>query len=471
MRSSGAASSMTETCADPEPPAGPAEARQTAVRSTRRAPSGSVVQLASASYIVVALGAVTGPIMARALGPAGRGEVAAAYAFTGMAYLVLAAGVPQAIGSFVMQSPSREAQLLRTALLYSWALVPLSVGAGALVAIGPLAEASTAARFGSFVLVAKVPLGVYGACNENFLRARGDLRSISILRVAPILAMAVAVIGGGLFGVLSVSFVIGVSAVADVVAFVAQRRLAGVHPSGSVPFRPMFSFGIKNSAGDLAQFGNGKLDKVLVAPVLGAADLGYYAVAATVASLPGAFAQALGVRAFGDVGNAPDPDAKVDRTERVLRLSVLTTGLGCLVLAVTCVPLIRLAFGSDFDPAVMPALLLLPGVPFAAMANAGRSCSLALGRPGLSSAAQIAGLVITLPGLALLLPRYGVAGAAAVTSCSHGVVAATTVMLLRRDGVRNVVPRLKDLHELAGLTRLRLRSTLHRVHRRRTSSP
>src|SRR3712207_9548424 len=61
----------------PQPTEGAAVARR-----------GSVVTLASASFLATAFGLVTGPLVARALGPSGRGEVAAATVYATLVTLL-----------------------------------------------------------------------------------------------------------------------------------------------------------------------------------------------------------------------------------------------------------------------------------------------------------------------------------------------------------------------------------------------
>src|SRR4051812_7293701 len=64
-------------------------------RSHRR--RGSVMRLATAGYLAAALGIVTGPLVARSLGPTGRGEYAAVLTYSGFAVVLVGLGVTQSI--------------------------------------------------------------------------------------------------------------------------------------------------------------------------------------------------------------------------------------------------------------------------------------------------------------------------------------------------------------------------------------
>src|SRR5947209_7913495 len=85
------------------------------------------------SVALYALGALSGPLLARSLGPAGRGDVAAIMAPATVLSLVLSFGMPNAAAYFVDSVP--ESRLLLTATTFGvlvggpicavlWALSP-----------------------------------------------------------------------------------------------------------------------------------------------------------------------------------------------------------------------------------------------------------------------------------------------------------------------------------------------------------
>jgi O-antigen/teichoic acid export membrane protein len=117
--------------------------------------------------------------------------------------------------------------------------------------------------------------------------------------------------------------------------------------------------------------------------------------------------------------------------------------------------LLPVAFGSRFEEAAAPFLLLLPGVLGALLLAIFTNALVASGAPGLSSLGPIASLVV---GLALdfaLIPSLGASGAAAAASAAFfagGVTALLAYRTRERFGWRELLwPRRGDLDILRAL--------------------
>jgi O-antigen/teichoic acid export membrane protein len=115
---------------------------------------------------------------------------------------------------------------------------------------------------------------------------------------------------------------------------------------------------------------------------------------------------------------------KLDRIESLTsdltRYVFLTTSLlaiGMYVLAGRFVPLY---FGAEFTATVEPLALLLPGVVGFALARPIYAVNKASGRLGLLVGALGIAAAFNLGANALLIPRYGLPGAAVATSASYG---------------------------------------------------
>jgi O-antigen/teichoic acid export membrane protein len=91
-----------------------------------------------------------------------------------------------------------------------------------------------------------------------------------------------------------------------------------------------------------------------------------------------------------------------------------------------------------------------------------RQCANALGRPQYSSWGQIVALVLTVAGLPLVLPRFGIAGAAVISSVAYVTRLTITMTLLRKVGVTGTTPGPDDVRWL--VRRLMSRLTNLRRH-------
>jgi O-antigen/teichoic acid export membrane protein len=83
--------------------------------------------------------------------------------------------------------------------------------------------------------------------------------------------------------------------------------------------------------------------------------------------------------------------------------------------------LIRFAFGGLFDGSIVACRILLPGALVTGLNFVLYNAASAMGRPGLASYAEGAGVIVTAVGLCFLVPRYGYIGAAIVSSLAYTV--------------------------------------------------
>lgn len=195
--------------------------------------------------------------------------------------------------------------------------------------------------------------------------------------------------------------------------------------------RRMLGFGVRDQLRVVGDVGNTRLDMAVMPAFLSAAAIGHYSVAVSAASIVILLFGALGhvVGALATSSSAEEGARLVQRTTRMVLVSGFVTAL---VLGVTAPSLIRIAYGSDFAESVEPLRLLLPGCVLWAAGGILGGGLRAVGRPGAASIAQAFGLVVTVVGLSLLLPRWGIVAAAGTSTLAYTTVFVVLVFLLRR---------------------------------------
>ena len=413
---------------------------------------GSVARLAGATYVGTLLGLVTGPIIARALGATGRGELAAVATYAGLAAVVLGLGVPNAVGYRVANTLDDAGALLGTVMRYAAILVVPSVALAVLVAYGPLAHLSSAGRMGTLVLVSLAPLAVVGGALEATVRARGELGTLARLRLLPLGFAAAVTTALWATNKLTVGSAVAITVSASLLSLAATAVAVGRRPRRGSALGPLVGFGARSLLGGLALAASSRLDQALIAPMLGPRDLGVYAVAATVSLLPLGATAAIAARAFGTIAEAPEDDRPRLAATYVRRAVVVAVAL-CLGLAVVIPVMLPLLYGHEFRGAILPTLLLLPATIAMSGAGSAEASLHVLGRPGAASLAQACGTVVTVVGLLVALPRFGITGAAVVTSVDFIVTLGIQIVFLRRLGAHGFAPCADDWHLL--VTRLR----------------
>jgi O-antigen/teichoic acid export membrane protein len=93
--------------------------------------------------------------------------------------------------------------------------------------------------------------------------------------------------------------------------------------------------------------------------------------------------------------------------------------------------LINVVYGQAFDAAGGLTRILVPGIVALVGAQIAISLLNAAGRPGLGSAVLIPSTIITVVGLILFLPTFGVTAAAVVSTVAYGAMFVVALIALR----------------------------------------
>jgi O-antigen/teichoic acid export membrane protein len=111
--------------------------------------------------------------------------------------------------------------------------------------------------------------------------------------------------------------------------------------------------------------------------------------------------------------------------------------------------LLRTVFGGEFMPAATALQLLLISLLFIALHGASRNVFLAYDRLGVESWIMAAGVVVNVALNLLLIPRFGLNGAAFATATADGAILVLCAFAIERFGVRPAL-RLLLVPLLAG---------------------
>lgn len=411
-------------------------------------------RLTVSSYLLVPLTAIiSGPLLAHALGPVGRGELAAVLAPLALANIIATFGFHEAATYFVARAEHSSVRI-------AWLAVGLSVLTGGLAAVAlwflaPLLLANAPRAVHPLQLLAlSLPLsigfaGARGvvAGTQQFGRVSLERAGASLGRLA-VLGVAALTIG------LTVSNAAVISVVVPIVfSLVLIAPLRGTATGGSegLPASTFLTYSMHASIGTFGTILILQLDQALMVPLSSTAQLGFYAVAVSLAGLPAAAVQGVRDVVFSySAVMASDPQlvARSSRVSVALCVPVVIIG------AVLCKPVVPLLFGSDFAPAVlMSQVLLAAALPSTVTAVIGAGL-MSAGRQRMRSMIMLGGAALTVVLVVLLVPRYGGEGAATASLLTYVVVALLClVAYTRATGVSLrdcLVVRRSDLRRTAG---------------------
>jgi O-antigen/teichoic acid export membrane protein len=370
----------------------------------------------ASSGAIQALNVVTGVLLARALGPAGRGEFAAVMLWPGLFATVGALGVGEAITYHAARGTSAPGTLVGSALALGAAQATV-LTAGAAVTIGRvLGHQGADARAAAQVYLAYIPLSFL--CTY-LLSVLGGLRRFAAFQALRALVIALTALGlvalaaaGTLAVRTAVLVYLGANLVTALAAVVALRlwKLRLEVDPGLV--RGLLSFGARSHGGNVASMLNERLDQLVMSVFLPPVSLGLYVVAVTMTSVTGLVGGSAATVALPSVASADSAGERVRQARHLVGVTLLAS-VAVTVPVIAALPwLIRTFFGDAYAAAAGPGRVLL----LAAVAlSAGRVLGAllrAVGRPLDAGLAELFALVATVLGLVLLLPALGLAGAA-----------------------------------------------------------
>jgi O-antigen/teichoic acid export membrane protein len=383
---------------------------------------------------IYTLGLLTGPIIAHALGPTGRGELAAVVVPSAVLAWILAFGLPLA-ASYHLGERS-ESEVLWTATTFGFVVGgPLAV---VLWFAGPayLAGHSPTTILWARVFIVALPLSVGTQAALEVLRRRSAGRTWNAWRAAPFAITALGLVVLALTDRLTLASAFFVSFAGSMTPtlLLASRLWVSWPPRASwTTFRLMLPYAWRTAAASSANSLTARLDQVVLAGAVAPAQLGLYAVAVTASSASNPLTAGISLALFGNLRE----DIEAGRRSARFRRSVIATGMVSLVTAVAIGALAPLllgvAFGDAFAAAATPLRILLAGQVALDLVYAVSTGLYAEGRPGDASRAAVLGGAVTVAGLVLLVPRWGINGAAAVTTVANaGQLAYLSVRLRSR---------------------------------------
>lgn len=182
--------------------------------------------------------------------------------------------------------------------------------------------------------------------------------------------------------------------------------------------RAQLRFGLQGELGNVLQLVNYRFDQLVVAAYGGATDVGIYSVAIAVAESLWLISTAVVMVLTPRLTSATAADA-ADFAPFVCRTVLLGNGLLALAIAAASPFLLEAVFGSDAGSSVAPTLWLLPGVVAMSGGLTLSSYVFSRGRPILTTVSTAATVVVTLILDLVLIPRFGIQGAAAASSVAY----------------------------------------------------
>lgn len=400
-------------------------------------PYGSSVLVTVAANAVSALVALaTGTLVARLLGPAGRGELAAIQTWPTFIATIAMLGLPDALVYFSARDHKHAGRYLGSAVVLNLlASVPF-LCAGYLAMPYLLAAQTPAVVAAARWYLLLIPLFTVVAMPLHPLRGLNDMSVWNALRLAPNFGWLGVLLFAAVAGTANPEWLAGghlvmLVVLAAPVLWIVRKRIKGSLAPVREDWSPMLRYGIPSAAGAVPQVLNLRLDQMLMAAFLPPAALGLYVVAVSWSAAAAPLLSALGIVLFPRVASEGAVEARARILAKAARLSgLLAASLSVLLLAATPVA-IPLLFGAEFRSAIPVALVLIAAGVVSSLNQILQEGTRGLGRPQLVLWSEFAGLAVAAAALTVLLPRFGIIGAAFASLLSYLAVTLLLAVQIR----------------------------------------
>lgn len=415
----------------------------------------SDVKLTYASRMAaLALAFATTVIVARFLGPDGRGNVAVAFGLTQLLAQFGTVGLIAANPYFLARGALRTEQLIGASLICTLALGPLLVAIG--LSLGALLPQVVEGLplLELFVALIALPALLGTQFLQSILLGEGRMVAYNAIEAGVaattfvVVLVGLGVLDGGSMAALSIATCCSYAGLVSCSLALRRGGRGIAWPSRAVLHR-LIVYGFRIYVATLLSFALVRVDLLLVNAFLGPRDAGIYSVATAIATGLSVLPAVVGLNLFPRVaagGGGP-------LTGLVLRITAPIFALFCLVSVPAAATLIRPVFGTEFAEATQLYFWIVPGVFSLGMLTILSHHFAGEGFPVEAMLVWLAGLAVNLA-INLAFLEKGAWVASLSSSVAYTLVLVLHVRLfVARSGLEPLRPRRSDLSLLKAALR------------------
>jgi O-antigen/teichoic acid export membrane protein len=233
-------------------------------------------------------------------------------------------------------------------------------------------------------------------------------------------------------------------------ALLRLRRVSTEPPALSLAvFRQSIGIGIK--AYSIAVFGFllMRIDLLMVKYMLGATEAGYYSISQVLTENTMMFPVVVGLLLFPKLASIREREEKLHLANKAVLVTAALMLPVVVIATLAAAPIISIAFGKNFLPAVSPFAWLMPGTYFLGIEVVMVQLLNSEGFPRVIVVAWIADTIINVALNFWAIPRYGITGASVVSSvCYFLMFLIVSAVVWKRNCTRHpaavCAPRVND---------------------------
>ncbi|MFX3632358.1 MAG: oligosaccharide flippase family protein [Candidatus Pristimantibacillus sp.] len=377
---------------------------------------GNIMRIFASNVFILGLNTLTGIIIARYLGPSGRGEQAVMIMWPQFLAYMLTLGLPSSIVYYIKKREENEGSIYMTAMIMSSILGSIAILCGLFIIPGRMdGYSEEVVDFAKWALLL-APFSLFGLINNAVLQARDEYSLFNRIRYIPNIITLILLLGLVLSDQINPFYTSMAYLLPQVpiTLWTMYRMLLIYKKKWKVDYRSakgLTGYGIRSYGTDLAGTLSSYIDQVLVVSLLSPSSLGLYVVALSLSKMLNMIQSAVVSVLFPEASGLEKRDA-IMFTLRVFRISFALTlllGLVALLLAPYLLPLL---YGGEFISAVNVLKILIIQVIISSSAGTLAQGFMATGKPGRVTILQFMSLGLNAALLVVLVPNMGIMGAA-----------------------------------------------------------
>ncbi len=394
--------------------------------------------------LLLGLGIFTSIVVARILGPEGRGTYAVAMGIGAIGVQACNLGL-HASNTYTV---ARRPELLSKLVMNSIA-VGMGFGGFAAVTIGAFfvlwPDFAPLQGVLLWLSLAWIPLGLCHLFTTNLLLGMEEIRTYNKIELAGKI-VSVVLIGIVIWSSLVTAeavFVAGLLALGVSLAWTFQvlhrRDVRLTQPSFSL-FSENLGYSLRGYVAAFFSFVALRLDLLLVQYLLGMEQAGYYSVAVTLMDVLCMLPFTVGAILFPRLSGMPNDAQRWQFSKKVAEIVGVLMTIVAIVASIGARPLISLLYGEAFEPATAAFIWLLPGMVLLSVSSLFMNYLASMGMPPVvmysSGVAALVNIALNLK----LIPSLGIVGASISMTASAGIMLCVALIYIARVSQKTSFP-------------------------------
>jgi O-antigen/teichoic acid export membrane protein len=382
----------------------------------------NVLETYGTRVLVVVLTFATAVVIARELGPTGRGLYAVAATLGAIGAQFGNLGLHASNIYYV----AKDRTLLPALVGNTLAVVLVACLVAGLSGIGFVFWPTLSPVHGTLLLLAlaSVPIGLAYLLTQGLLLGVNEVRAYNNIECggklfALTLICILALIHCGTVELLFSATLLSVVAT-FLWALFRLRRVSAEPPKLSLAvFRQSIDIGVR--AYTIAFFGFLllRIDLLMVKYMLGATEAGYYSISQVLAENTMMFPVVVGLLLFPKLSALREREERLQLANKAVLVTAALMLPAVVIAALAAAPIISIAFGRNFLPAVPPFAWLMPGSYFLGIETVMVQLLNSEGFPPIIVVAWIVDTIINIALNFWAIPRHGITGASVVSSVCY----------------------------------------------------